>query len=141
MPSRYTFVGRAPVAFRRIRIIPAVPSRAVAQLLRAHDLYLTGSLHDPCSNALLEALACGLPAIYAKSGGHPELVGQAGFGFSSVDEIPGLLAQLVEAYDAYRGRIALTPLATVANRYLEVMGLAPSTQGSQQDEASAWRAS
>ena len=36
----------------------------LAELLRAHDVYLAPSRDDPCSNALLEALACGLPAAY-----------------------------------------------------------------------------
>ena len=34
---------------------------AVAELLRAHDVFVAASRNDPCSNALLEALACGLP--------------------------------------------------------------------------------
>ena len=50
----------------------------VARLLREHDVYLAASRDDPCSNALLEALACGLPAAYLDSGGHPELVGDGG---------------------------------------------------------------
>ena len=35
------------------------------------DCYVAASLDDPCSNALLEALACGLPALYRRSGGPP----------------------------------------------------------------------
>ena len=29
---------------------------------------------DPCPNTVIEALACGLPVLYSKSGGLPELV-------------------------------------------------------------------
>lgn len=119
----YTFVGQSPLGFERIRLIPALPSRQVADLLRAHDVYITASLHDPCSNALLEALACGLPAIYANSGGHPEIVGEAGFGFSAKEEIPALLDRLVDEYEARRARIAIPTLATVADQYLSAMGL------------------
>ena len=37
-------------------------SEPLADLLRAHDIYLAPSRDDPSSNALLGALACGLPA-------------------------------------------------------------------------------
>ena len=69
-----TFLGNTQVTFERIRVVAPVPSVRVAEILRAHDVYLAPSRDDPCSNALLEALACGLPAAYLRSGGHPELV-------------------------------------------------------------------
>ena len=64
--------------FQRIRVVPPLPSEQLADLLRSHDVYLAASRDDPCSNALLEGLACGLPAAFLRSGGHPELVGEAG---------------------------------------------------------------
>ena len=76
-----TFAGRTQQRFERIRIVEPLPSEALAELLRAQDVYLAPSRDDPCSNALLEALACGLPAAYLRSGGHPELVGEGGIGF------------------------------------------------------------
>ena len=39
------------------------------------DAYLMLKYNDPCPNAVLEALACGLPVLYSASGGVPELVG------------------------------------------------------------------
>lgn len=124
-PSRfeYTFVGRVRAEFRRIRHRPPVGSDALAAELRRHDIYITASLQDPCSNALLEALACGLPAIFARSGGHPEIVGEAGFGFDAPEEIPTMLERLVAEYDARRAAIAIPTLAEVADRYVEVLGL------------------
>ena len=73
--SRYemTFVGNTPVEFANIRVIAPVVSPDLADLLRDHDLYITASRNDPCSNSLLEALACGLPVVIRDSGGHPEL--------------------------------------------------------------------
>jgi SAM-dependent methyltransferase len=122
----YTFVGRSEASFQHIRVVPPVASRELADLLRQHDIYIAASLHDPCSNALLEALACGLPAIYAESGGHPEIVGGAGFGFSASESIPALLERLVHEYEERRRWIAIPTLAHVATQYLSVMGL-PST--------------
>ncbi len=118
-----TFAGRAPVRFERIRSVGALPSGELAALLRTQDVYLAPSLHDPCSNALLEALACGLPAAYAASGGHPELVGEGGLPFTEPEELPAVLDRLVAELDVRRAAIAVPALAEVADRYLAVLGI------------------
>jgi len=84
-------------------------------------VYLAASQDDPCSNALLEALACGLPAAFRRSGGHPELVGEAGIGFDDEEELPGVFARLAAELELRRGAIRVPPLAEVADRYLEVL--------------------
>lgn len=124
-PERYslTFVGRVQTDLVPARVVPPLDSEGVAALLREHDVYVAPSRNDPCSNALLEALACGLPVLYLRSGGHPELVGDAGLGYDDRDEIPGLLHRLVAEYEEFRARISISPLADVADRYLAVLGL------------------
>ncbi len=118
---RVTFVGNSDVAFERIRSIPAVPSRELADILREHDVYLATSRDDPCSNALLEALACGLPAVYLRSGGHPELVGEGGFGYDDAAELTDVFEQLRSELDERRAAIRLPSLSDVADRYLDVL--------------------
>jgi sugar transferase (PEP-CTERM/EpsH1 system associated) len=46
----------------------------VAQLLRAMDLFVLPSLAEDRSNAILQAMATGLPVVASAVGGHPELV-------------------------------------------------------------------
>jgi glycosyltransferase involved in cell wall biosynthesis len=116
-----TFAGRTAERFARIRAPGAIPSTALADELRRQDLYLAPSRNDPCSNALLEALACGLPAVYRASGGHPELVGEAGVPFEAPQDVPAALDRLVEEIDGRRAAIHVTPLGEVADRYLEVL--------------------
>ena len=116
-----SFVGRSPAAFLRIRVRGPVPSRELANELRRHDVYVAASRNDPCSNALLEALACGLPAVYLASGGHPELVGDGGLPFVSVEEVPEVLERLLGEVDDRRGAIRVPSLEQVADRYLEVL--------------------
>jgi glycosyltransferase involved in cell wall biosynthesis len=118
---RVTFVGNSDVTFERIRTLAAVPSRELAEILRTHDVYLATSRDDPCSNALLEALACGLPAAYLRSGGHPELVGEGGIGFDEAAELPDVLEQLRAELPQLRARIRVPTLVDVADRYLEVL--------------------
>jgi glycosyltransferase involved in cell wall biosynthesis len=116
-----TFAGNMQASFDNIRVIGPLPSEELAELLRSQDAYLAPSRDDPCSNALLEALACGLPAAYLRSGGHPELVGEGGLGFNSPEEVPGVLARLRDELDARRRAIRVPSLGEVADRYLEVL--------------------
>lgn len=114
----YTFVGRASERFNRIRQIPPVPSDELAEILRQHDIYITASKNDPCSNALIEALACGLPALYLNNGGHPELVGFGGLPFDSEDDILPRLNLLVEYYEIFQNLIVVSNMDEVAQKYL-----------------------
>ena len=116
-----TFAGNTEQAFANIRVVPPVPSHDVAELLREHDVYLASSRDDPCSNALLEGLACGLPAAFLRSGGHPELVGEAGIGFDEPEELPSVLTRLREELAQRRARIHVPSLKDVADRYLDAL--------------------
>jgi len=48
-------------------------------------------------------------------------VGDAGLGFDDPAELPGLLDRLVDELDERRASIRVTPLAAVADRYIEVL--------------------
>jgi glycosyltransferase involved in cell wall biosynthesis len=122
-----TFVGQISRSFERVRVVGPLDSDGVARELRAHDVYLAASFDDPCSNALLEALACGLPAAYRHSGGHPELVGDAGVAFVADDELPAALDAVAADLEMLRRRIAVPAIADVADRYLAVLGLTGSS--------------
>ena len=118
-----TFAGNTSARFQRIRRVGPLASEPLACLLREHDVYIAPSRDDPCSNALLEALACGLPAAFLRSGGHPELVGEGGIGFESAEELPSVLAQLREQLEQRRAAISIPTLSDVTSRYLEVLHL------------------
>ncbi|MBY0493508.1 MAG: glycosyltransferase family 4 protein [Cyanobacteria bacterium] len=124
-PGRFelTFVGRSPVPFARATVLPPLDSRGVAEQLRAHDIFFTASLHESCSNALIEALSCGLPALFVDSGSNAELVKDGGVAFTSRDHLEARLDQLVAEYEMRQSRIAAPRLEDVADRYLSVMGL------------------
>ena len=57
--GRYT-QGDAPAVFRRAHVL------------------LHAKVNDPCPSVVIEAMATGLPVVYARSGGVPELVGDEG---------------------------------------------------------------
>jgi glycosyltransferase involved in cell wall biosynthesis len=116
-----TFAGNTQARLERIRVVGPLASEPLAELMRAQDVYLAPSQDDPCSNALLEALACGLPAAFRRSGGHPELVGEAGIGFDDAEELPAVFARLAAKLDTRRAAIRVPKLVDVADRYLEVL--------------------
>jgi glycosyltransferase involved in cell wall biosynthesis len=116
-----TFAGNTEQTFERIRVVEPLASEPLADLLRLQDVYLAASRDDPCSNALLEGLACGLPAAFLRSGGHPELVGEGGIGFDDPEELPGVLNRLRDELDVRRARICVPTLADVADRYLAAL--------------------
>ncbi len=114
----YTFVGRASESFQRIRQVEPVPSKELAELLRCHDIYITASSNDPCSNAVIEALACGLPVLYMNDGGHPELVGYGGLPFNDETDILPQLDKIAANYPIFRNLIMVPSLQEVAGNYL-----------------------
>ena len=121
-----TFAGRPPTAgFERIRVVGPLASPALAELLRTQDLYVAPSWDDPCSNALLEALACGLPTAYRDSGGHPELVREAGVPFREDGDVGAAIERLASEIDARRASIETRSMSWVADRYLEILGVRP----------------
>jgi glycosyltransferase involved in cell wall biosynthesis len=129
----FTFVGRVPagLTFRNIRVVDAVPSAEVARLLREHDLFIFPSLHECCSNALVEALACGLPAVYVRSGSNAEVVRGGGIGFDTPGEIPVCVEQCVEAYSRLQSGLAVPSLKESAQAYLRVLGVDADRVGSK----------
>ena len=72
------FVGNSNYVFKNITHIPPMESTKLALFLKQHDIFITASKHDPCSNSVLEALASGFTVLALDSGGHKELVKDGG---------------------------------------------------------------
>ena len=119
----FTFMGRSPVEFKNIRIVPPAASEALAAQLRQHDVFVIASRNEPCSNALIEALSCGLPAVFRDSGSHGEVVGGGGVAFQSERDAIAAIDQAVRDHGRYASRIAAPSLAAVTDRYLAAMDL------------------
>ena len=120
----YTFVGNTAVTFEHIRHVAPLPSNALAELLRQHDVFITASQNDPCSNSVVEALSCGLPVLYLNSGGHSELVGAGGLAFEGADDVISQLDCLMADMGHFRQGISAPCMAEVARRYVQAAGVA-----------------
>ena len=91
--------------------------------MRTQDAYLAPSCDDPCSNALLEALACGLPAAYRAKRRAPGARRRRRAAVREDEELGDVLERLVAELDERRAAISTPSIASVADRYLEVLGL------------------
>jgi len=117
----YTFVGRASIKFDNIKYISPQSSKRLAEILREQDIFIMASQNDPCSNAVLEALSCGLPVVYLNQGGHPEIVQNGGLGFKTHEEIPIILDKIIDNYDFFRNLIQAIPIKETVKKYLAII--------------------
>ncbi len=63
-----------------VEVRDGIPAADMPALYRAADLFVHASLAEGLSNAVLEAMASGLPTIATAVGGHAELIVNAGDG-------------------------------------------------------------
>jgi len=112
------FLGNSDLEFKNIRGMKPAGKEAIAERLRAADVYVAASKKDPCSNALLEAMACGLPVLARNDGGHPELTGDAGLLFDDPAQIPALLEKLRADYAGFVNRLHPPTIQEIGKAYL-----------------------
>jgi len=119
--SKYemTFVGNSPIEFKNIKWIKPVLPGKLAEILKQHDIYITASRSDPCSNSLIEALSCGLPAVALNDGGHPELVQKGGELFKGKDDIIEKIEKVGKNYQYYQSQIPEFSIKKVAQVYYD----------------------
>lgn len=93
------FIGRMPseLSFRNIRCFPARSHAGLARLLQQCHGFIQMATFETCSNALLEAISCGLPAIYKDSGSSKELARE--FGVEYLGDPIAAIAELQRKYD------------------------------------------
>ncbi len=100
-----TFVGNWPPSINpgQTQIIPPLSENKIAQLLRHQDAFVHVAFNDPSSNAIIEALACGLPVLYRDSGGNSELVRDCGMPIN--DNLTNSIEQFMDEYPILRQRV------------------------------------
>jgi len=70
----------------RVHVLGRYSQDAAPAIFRRAHVLLHTKVNDPCPSLVIEAMACGLPVVYARSGGVPELVGDdAGVGVPHPD--------------------------------------------------------
>lgn len=108
-----------------VEVVGRYAQRDAPALYRRAHLLLHTKVNDPCPSVVIEAMASGLPVVYPKSGGVPELVGDdAGVAVSHPvswerDEPPAAeaLAAAVEQVLLERPRYAAGARARAVERF------------------------
>ena len=111
------FIGNSPIKFKNIKwLTPLVPEN-LGQILKRSDIFITGSLNDPCSNSLIEALSSGLPVVARRSGGHPELLKNGGELFQGKKNVIAKIEKVKNDYHNYQSRLPQFSLQKTAQEY------------------------
>lgn len=117
--SRYEmlFFGRSPVPFRNIALVPPLPQAQVAKALKQNDIFVFASRIESCSNALIEAISCGLPAVAFNGSSNPEIVRKGGELFEGKGDVISQIEKVASNYKFYQKRLPYFSLSAVAERY------------------------
>ena len=106
----FSYVGNVPkgFSFKNARLVAPLDGVALAEELKRHHVYVTGSINEPGGNHQNEAGACGLPLMYRRSGCLPEYC--EGFGIS-IDEhdFDAVLRKMFAEYPAQRAAMSAWP--------------------------------
>jgi glycosyltransferase involved in cell wall biosynthesis len=93
---QFTFIGNPwPKArLQHTHVIPATSGRELAALLKQYHLYISASQNEPAGMHYIEALQCGLPVLFRRSGSLPEYCQSHGISFATVADMPTALKRM-----------------------------------------------
>jgi len=120
-----------------------LPREAILPYYQSADVFVLTSLWEGLPNALLEALACGLPAVVTAVGGLPSVVQDDYNGYVLRERDPDQLAELMERAMRHQDRLREGARSTAqqfsieahVQKVCERMGLVPCESPSMSDVA------
>ncbi len=117
----YSFVGRVDAEFKNIQKLEPQASDELANTLRSHDIFIAPNINDTFSNAINEAVTCGLPVAYFNSGGNAEVVQQGGIPYNNFEELLKALDVISDNYEVYRSLIKPRDIDDIASQYISAI--------------------
>lgn len=111
------FIGNSPIEFQHIKNLGVQEKENIKKQILEHDIFVAPFRYEACSNAILEALACGLPVVALGSGGNKELVGKGGEVFDDFDQMLDKIDMVVNDYQKYRSNISFQNIQEIGQQY------------------------
>lgn len=114
-----TFIGNSPIQFKNIKAFGQMEQTKVAWQLKQNDIFITASKIESCSNALIEALSCGLPCLAFNSSSNPEIIERGGELFDNAQELLKKIDKVANNYLNYQKNLPVFSLDKTAKNYFD----------------------
>ena len=111
----FTYIGNIDkkFTFKNTKVITPLSGFELANEIKEHDIYVTGSLNEPSGNHHIEAALCGLPVLYINSGGIPEYAENHGVEVT-LENFEERLEYLIEYYGQFEKKMKSYPYNSTA---------------------------
>ncbi len=107
----FSYMGNLPVGFQfnNTTFIEPKSGKDLADELRNHHAYVTGSIGEPGGNHQNEGAQCGLPVLFLRSGCMTEYLDEYGVGYNSIINFEEELEKLLRNYTYWQKKITSYP--------------------------------
>ena len=113
-----TFVGNINKCLKKIKVISPLETKQLADVMRSHDVFIFASEIEACSNSLIEALSCGLPAIARNTSSNPEVLSGSGELFNNKLDIIEKIDLVSSNLSVYYNKIKTNNISNIGNYYI-----------------------
>ena len=119
----FTYIGNVDkkYEFSNTNILQPLSGLELAEEIKNHDIYITGSLNEPSGNHHIEAALCGLPILYFNSGGIPEYCQDYGLEID-MENFEEKILYMIDYYDIFKNKMKNYPFESkkMSSNYLEL---------------------
>ena len=119
----FTYIGNVPdkFTFKNSKLIAPLSGKKLADKIKSHHLYITGSLNEPSGNHHIEGAQCGLPILYVDSGGTTEYCKNFGIAINS-ETLEQKLDEMINNYQHFFNTLKKYPYSseTMCQEYFEI---------------------
>ncbi len=119
----FTYIGNVSrnYEFKNTNLVSPLAGKDLANELKNHHVYITGSINEPSGNHHIEAAQCGLPILYKNSGGIPEYCDGFGISFEN-DNLIEKLDLITNQYGKYIEKLKTYPFNSekMCNEFLSL---------------------